>query len=250
MTLALGAMASGAWAQYQVQNAGFEEWESVSYKKISGEEPTHWNSFVTGTGGLKSTACKASQLFKSTDVRSGAKGKYCAKIVDYDVTFLGQHVAYAQGNMTTGCINMGNMDPSECGNKSSKGNCNYTDTEKDDFNQKFIGLPDAMFVWVKYHSTNKDFRAKVSTVLHTNGYYQDPRKTTDTDCQNREVAIAQNVNVNPSITDWQDLTIPFVYSKTDGTRPSYALVSFSTNATPGKGTGSDYMLIDDLEFIY
>lgn len=145
---------------------------------------------------------------------------------------------------------MGSMSASNCGTENSKGNCNYTDTKEDDFNQKFIGLPDAMFVWVKYHSTNKDFRAKVSTVLHTNGYYQDPRKTTDTDCQNREVAIAQDVTVDPSITGWQDLTIPFVYSKKDGTRPSYALVSFSTNATPGKGTGSDYMLIDDLEFIY
>ena len=34
------------------------------------------------------------------------------------------------------------------------------------------------------------------------------------------------------------------------TRPSYALVSFSTNKEPGTGTGKDYMLIDDLEYIY
>lgn len=246
MTLALGAIASGASAQYQVQNAGFEEWEDVSYGDIKGQEPLHWNSFITGTGSWKGTACKESQLFKSTEVRTGAKGKYAAKITDRNV--LGK--IYAQGNMTTGCINMGSMSASNCGTENSKGNCNYTDTKEDDFNQKFIGLPDAMFVWVKYHSTNKDFRAKVSTVLHTDGYYQDPRKTTDTDCKNREVAIAQDVSVDPSNANWQDLTIPFVYSKKDGTRPSYALVSFSTNATPGKGTGSDYMLIDDLEFIY
>lgn len=249
MTLALGAMASGAFAQYQVQNSGFEEWEIVKYNKIEGEEPEHWNSFITGTGGLKNTACKISQLEKSSEHSPKSTGKYAAKISDYDVTFLKQHIAYAQGNMTTGCINMGNMTASECGNESSRGNCNYTDTKSNDFNQKFVGLPDAMYVWVKFHSENKDFRAKASTVLHTDGYYQDPHKDDDTNCKNREVAIAQDLNILPNDT-WIDLTIPFDYKMTDGTKPAYALVSFSTNVTPGQGTGKDYMLIDDLEFLY
>ena len=42
------------FAQYQLTNSGFENWEGVSQKKpglfggtISGDEPTQWNSFVT-----------------------------------------------------------------------------------------------------------------------------------------------------------------------------------------------------------
>lgn len=248
MTLALGAMASGAFAQYQVQNSGFEEWESVKYDKnnVTGEEPLHWNSFITGTGGYKATACQISQLGKSEEHRPGSRGKYSAKISDRQV--IGR--IYAQGNMTTGCINMGSMSAASCGNEKSKGNCNYTDTKDGNFNQKFVGMPDAMHVWVKYYSSNKDFRAKASTVLHTSGYYQDPHKTDDADCLSREVAVAQDVNIAPDNSKWQDLTIDFDYKKTDGTKPAYALVSFSTNATPGKGTGSDYMLIDDLEYLY
>lgn len=246
MTLALGGFALGASAQYQVQNSNFEQWGNVSYKKITGEEPLHWNSFITGTGGLKYMACKISQLEKSTDVRPGSKGSFSAKIRDYDVQIAGVHTAYAQGNMTTGCINMGNTQASIYGNEKKKGNCNYTKTDDDNFNQKFSGRPDAMRVWVKFYSSNANYRAKVSTNLHTDGYYQDPNGG---DCSAKLVAIAENTSIAPT-NKWTELVVPFKYEGTDKTRPAYALVSFSTNVTPGAGTGSDYMLIDDLEYIY
>ncbi len=233
-----------AFAQgtYQLKNAGFEEWEDVSYKKISGKEPKYWNSFLTGTGGLKSSAATANQCNQSTDVRSGSSSTYSAQIIDNDVKLWGSHVAYANGNLTTGCINMGSMSAS-----SASGNYNYTDTSNDDFNQKFTGLPDAMNVWVKYHSTQSDYRAKATTILHTAGYYQDPYYK-----QNNivtAVATATDETIQPNDT-WTELTVPFTYSLKDGTRPAYALVSFSTNATPGTGTGSDYLLIDDLSYVY
>lgn len=242
MTLALGGFALGASAQYQVQNSNFEQWGNVEYGDIKGEEPLHWNSFITGTGGLKSTACQKSQLFKSEEVRPGSTGKYSAKLVDKWV--MGK--IYAQGNMTTGCINMGNMIASQCGNEKNKGNCNYTDTKNPDFNQSFSGLPDAMHVWVKYVSTKKEFRAKAVAVLHSAGYYQDPNKG---DCTAKMIGEARNEDV-ASNNDWQELTIPFVYSSKDTPRPAYALISFATNSKPGKGTGSDYLLVDDLEFVY
>ncbi len=232
-----------AQGTYQLKNAGFEEWESVSYTtKINGEEPKYWNSFLTGTGKFKGAAVKKSQLSKSEDVRSGASGKYSAKIIDYDVKMLSVHLAYANGNLTTGCINMGSKTASD-----AKGNYNFTNTSDDNFNQKFTGLPDAMSVWVKYHSSNSSYRAKASTILHLNGYYQDPY--CDQNGIVEAVATATDENIQPNDT-WTELTIPFVYSKTDGTRPAYALVSFSTNAKPGTGTGNDYLLIDDLEYVY
>lgn len=227
-------------AQYQLANNGFEEWEDVSYKKsvfstIKGQEPLHWNSFITGTGTLKSTACSSSQLEKSTDIRTGGTGTYSAKLTDKKV--IGS--IYAQGNMTTGCINMGNMTANE-----ASGNYNYTNVDDDNFNQKFTGRPDAMKVWVKYYSTNSSYRAKANTILHTTGYYQDPEAN---DITATVVAKAENTSISPT-NEWQELTIPFSYNSE--VRPSYALVSFSTNATPGQGTGSDYLLVDDVEYIY
>lgn len=244
MTLALGGFALGASAQYQVQNSDFEQWENVDYGDIKGEEPLHWNSFITGTGHYKGTACKESQLFQCKEVRTGSTGKYSAKLVDKWV--MGS--IYAQGNMTTGCINMGSMSPSNSGdgNEKKKGNCNYTDTNKPDFNQSFSGLPDAMHVWVKYVSTDNNYRAKAVAVLHSAGYYQDPNKGK---CSAKMIGEARNEDV-ASNNDWQELTIPFVYSSKDTPRPAFALISFATNSKPGKGTGSDYLLVDDLEFVY
>lgn len=260
MTLALGGFALGASAQYQVQNSNFEQWESVSYNKIKGEEPLHWNSFITGTGGLKGTACNKSQLEKSEENRPGSKGSFSAKITDYKIDAI-FFVTYAQGNMTTGRINMGSGKASNPGESAKTniekrgnetlakgtGNYNYTETANDDFNQRFVGLPDAMRVWVKFVSSKSDFRAKATTILHTSGYFQDPEPTKK-DCPAKVVATAKNENIAPS-EQWQELTIPFDYSMKE-TRPSYALVSFSTNKNPGVGTGEDYMLIDDLEYIY
>lgn len=247
----LSALCLGAKAQYQVDNSDFEEgWDDVTYNKITGMEPKHWNSFLTGIGDLKSTACKVSQVERiQDDIRPGSTGQHSVKIFDYDVKFLGHHVAYAQGNLTTGCIKMGSMSASDAGQSAgSAGNYNFTDTSNDEFNQQFTGLPDAMHVWVKFVSTNSSYKAKATTILHTAGYYQDPAPKNN-NCEGKVVANATKTDISSS-SDWQELEIPFEYSITDGTKPAYALVSFSTNSTPGTGTGKDYMIIDDLEYIY
>ena len=233
--MALLGSAFTAQAQHQLKNAGFEEWEDVTYSKYSGQEPVNWNSFLTGTGSLKGTAGR-NQLEKSTEVRPGSTGTYSAKLLDRKVF----GAIYAQGNLTTGCINMASMSAAD-----AKGNYNYTKEDDENLNQKFIGRPDAMHVWVKYVSTNSSFRAKANTVLHTEGYYQDPEGNTITAMV---VAKAEKLDIASS-NDWQELTLPFVYTG-QADVPAYALVSFATNATPGKGTGNDYMLVDDLEYIY
>lgn len=223
---------------YQLPNSGFEEWESVSYKSISGEEPLHWNSFLTGIGDLKGTAA-ADQLKKSNEVRPGSTGQFSAKLVDRAVKLGFITLAYAQGNMTTGCVSMNSASATD-----AKGNYNFTDINDGNFNQPFTGKPDAMKVWVKYYTKKSEFRAKVNTILHTSGYYQDPEANNITATL---VAKAENANIQGG-DFWNEITIPFEYSSE--LEPAYALVSFATNATPGKGTGEDYMLVDDLEYLY
>lgn len=230
-------------AQYQVQNSGFEEWEKVVYsyknwmgqtKTKEGVEPLYWNSFLTGTGDLKSTAAN-NQLEQVSDVRPGSNGKSAVKL--FAAKVLG--VAVAQGNLTTGCINMGSMSPSD-----ATGNYNYTNLDDPNLRQAFSGKPDAMQVWVKFYTPEAKNLAKVNTILHTDGYYQDPEANNITATL---VAKAEKVDISTS-DEWQKLIIPFNYSAE--VTPAYALISFATNAVPGGGTESDYMIVDDLEYLY
>lgn len=230
-------------AQYQVQNSGFEEWEKVVYsyknwlgqtKTKEGVEPLHWNSFLTGTGDLKSTAAN-NQLEQVSDVRPGSNGKSAAKL--FAAKVLG--VAVAQGNLTTGCINMGSFSPSD-----ATGNYNYTNLDDPNLRQAFSGKPDAMHVWVKFYTPDAKNLAKVNTILHTDGYYQDPEAN---NISATLIAKAEKVDIATS-NEWQELIIPFNYSAE--VTPAYALISFATNAVPGGGTESDYMIVDDLEYLY
>lgn len=241
-------------AQYQLQNNGFEEWADQSYKKVLGEEPLHWSSFITGSGKKKSDACTTSQLFKSEDVRAGSTGRYSAGI---KVNYIWIVKTYAQGNMTTGRVNMGNISPKNPGKSESEnianrelkatGNYNFTDLSDDNHNQKFTGRPDAMRVYVKYTTTGS--KGKIAAYLHSNAYYQDPLPK---DGSHSAQVIASAVKLDLAATKgWEKVEIPVTYeSKDKSLRPSYALVSFATSATPGEGNDGDEMLIDDVEFLY
>lgn len=236
--LSLAAACLPVCAQYQLENAGFESWESVSFSSYSGEEPLHWNSFLTGSGGLKGTACKGSQLFPVTDVRPGTTGTKSAKLTAKKV-FL---KIYAQGNMTTGQINMGSMDAGD-----ARGNYNATRVDNGAYNQKIAGRPDSMVVWLKFYTSNSKYRAKANSILHTSGYYQDPEANTLTATV---IAKAENLDIEP-LNKWKRYSIPFSYpSDNRSLRPAYALVSFSTNNKPGQGTNDDALYVDDLEYIY
>lgn len=235
-SLLLGLTVFSANAQYQVTNSDFELWESVSSNGKSGEEPLHWSSFLTASGEYKGTVA-AVQLEKSTDVRSGATGTYCAKITARSI--LGN---IAQGNMTTGQINGGSMSASD-----ASGNYNWTNTGDADFNMPFTGRPDALRVWIKYYGkSSSNPYGKISAFLHGDGYYQDPN-TGNTGQLSEKIAEARKGDFT-STGGWVQMTVPFIYSSNN--RPSYALVSFATNVTPGGGDSSDYMYIDDMEMLY
>ena len=58
-------------AQQQIGNSNMEAWDNVGAQT---EEPTNWNSFKTGSGGLVTFATQ--QVQRSTSIRSGATGSY------------------------------------------------------------------------------------------------------------------------------------------------------------------------------
>lgn len=240
--LVLALLALTASAQYQLTNSGFEEWETVSYNSYTGEEPVQWNSFLTATGNYKSTIARE-QLFKAEVARPGSKGQYSAQLTARKV--LGS--IFAQGNMTSGCINGGSMSASD-----GSGNYNYTNENDEGQCMPLSGRPDAMRVWVNAYTTAGNQTANVSVYLHEKGYYQDPN-TANTD---RLAPLVAHGGATPSAqagaeynaNGWQEVIIPLEYYSQS--RPYYALVSFSTNSVPGQGTASDYMYVDDVEMLY
>ena len=216
---------------YQLQNSGFENWEGVQYNSRKGEEPINWSSFMTMTGNFITVPFAAyEQVTKNTDSHSG---NYSAYIFARDVS----GIAIAQGNLTTGCINGGSTTASDGAN-----NYNYTNENVKGQAMYFTGRPDAMRVWLKGKTKET---TKISAYLHEKGYYQDPNdKNTD-----KLVGLIASAAGTPNITaDWALYTVDFDYASED--RPYYALISFATCSTPGGGSASDYMYIDDVEMIY
>jgi hypothetical protein len=230
-TFMMAVVAMSVNAQYQIGNSDFEQWESVTYNSKTGEEPLQWSSFLDGTGSLKGTA-GAIQLWKSTETRPGTTGSYSAEIKARKVLFV-----IAQGNLTTGCVNMGSMTASD-----ASGNYNYINENRTDQSMRFTGHPDAARYWVKFNGKNN---GKVSIVLTTKGYYQDPEANDIT-----ATVVASSINSTlPSNSTWTEYVVPFDVN--DATKdPYYALVNVSTSSVPGNGSADDHLYVDDMEMLY
>lgn len=217
---------------YQIPNSNFEEWETMgSFIKFS--EPLYWNSFKTATGGLAGAA--ANQLEKSTDIREGATG---SSAYIFSKNILGKK---ANGNLTTGQINMGDMNP------QNAANYNFTNLDNAAHNRPFNGKPDSVKVWIKFIPVNADDLGQVSIWLHDRFAMKEPHASA-ADIKNHAVAQAL---VQPTKTDgWKEIIFPFDYAIGESVDPQYILVSFSTNKTAGEGSGGDKLYIDDLSFVY
>ncbi len=248
LLLSLVAFALGAQAQYQLQNNSFENWEAVSQKfsylgtkTRSGNEPVSWNSFISGRGAsglLLNYACN-DQVSQSSDVRDGVTGS-SAYLISKSVA---GGIAIAQGNLTTGCINMGSMSADD-----ANGNYNFTNESDAGQCMKFTGRPDQMKVWIK-SKTSKTI--KIAAYLHVKGYFQDP---TEGNASVEKAALVASATATPESNKgvWTQYTLNFNYESgyEDAGDPAYALVSFATCSTPGGGAASDVMWIDDVEMVY
>lgn len=230
--------AGNATAQTQLTNNGFENWEEISFKKsalktLKGDEPLSWSSFLDATGGLKSLGAEV-QLFKETT--NPHSGSACAKIIAKSVA---GGVALAQGNLTTGCVNMGSMSPED-----ASGNYNYINRERTDQSMRFSGRPNKFRIWLRGKCATN---ANVAIHLVTDGYYQDPAGSKNT---SKLVAFSK---ITPKVTDvntWVKYEGKFDYTEGVTDDPYYVLVNISTSDVPGAGDSSDVLYIDDLEMIY
>ena len=252
---------------FQLPNPGFEDFHKATYTatdwlgnptEYSSDEPNAWHSFNSGvaTGAMASLTAMALQNGStsiSDDVRPGSTGKKSVKIVNSDVFGIA-----ANGTMTTGQLQAGSIDA------ASTDNCSFldfmndaVDGNNDPFYTVFTGTPDAVSVWVKFKQGTEMPEypyATMSAIITDGTRCQDPAPA-DASTANI-VAKAQNNTITSNEAEWQQLIVPFDYDTYTGNDAvaKAVLVTFSTNATPGKGSTNpesrDELYVDDIEFIY
>lgn len=219
-------------AQYQLPNAGFEQWDGGNTS-----EPTHWNTFSTSDGSF-STLASSNHHYRRSGGRPGSAGSYFLTIYTQSIFSI-----KANGNMTTGRIHAGSMTA------ASSENYNYTERSNADHCQPFTGTPDSMYVWVSFYAAEGGSQAQVSAILHGDNDFRAPNQENDPSlyCAKAVVSFGRTTT-SATNYQWQQMKVPFAYTGTAS--PAYMLLNLTTNATPGGGDGYDSLSVDDIEFIY
>lgn len=223
-----------AQGNYQIPNSDFEqEWVKLGEKT----EPGHgWYSFVSAGGTFAAAA---------PNTTTQVEGYNSAKAVS--ISSVDLWLAKANGNLTTGKINMGSFTP------TNEANYNYTSRSTEDGNCPFVGLPDTVRCYAKFTRGGEGYNAAGTFIVHGDVDFKDPHESSE-NIATYEVARAV-LDIAPS-TDWQPVTASFTYSKTAEQIESaaelqtrYMLASFTTNPTPG-GSADDELIIDDVVLVY
>jgi len=217
-----------SWAQ-QIGNSDFENWDNLGSNQ---EEPTNWSSFKTATGSFSAFASK--QVERSTAIRSGATGNYCARI--WSKSTLG---IMANGVLTTGRMNMGSSS------LSSPDNFNYTLLGDAAFSESITMAPDSIVFWAKYAALPTE-KAGMHAFIHDQFSVQDPLNSASVPF----IVAEADLQFSPTGGNWQRFSVPFVYTANTGLAPKYILLTFTTNHIPGGGSANDEVWIDDVELVY
>lgn len=213
----------------QIGNSGFENWDNLGANQ---EEPTNWSSFKTATGSFAAFGSK--QVERSTNVRPGAMGTYCARI--WSKSTLG---LVANGVVTTGRMNMGSS------NLSSPDNYNYTVLNDATFSEALTLTPDSIVFWARYSAAAIE-KAGMHAVIHDQFSVQDPINA----ASEPFVVADADFEFSPTNNSWIRFSVPFTYTVNSGLAPKFILLTFTTNHIAGGGSANDEVLIDDVELIY
>lgn len=239
MLFAFSMMTTALSAQYgpQFTNSGFEDWTSRETDAVS--EPVHWHSGGTATGTW--SGFLSNQVEQSSQKRPGSSGSKSARL--FPTSVLG---ITANGNLTNGRINAGSMSA------SGSGNYNYTQRSENVFNTPINQLPDSLTVWVCFRSNSTTDKAQVKAVVHGDADYKlmgdGTGEPADKHVATAALSFTRTSTANGAYT-WRRLSIPFV-NNGPCTDVRYILFTATTNETPGTGSTSDDLFIDDVLLVY
>lgn len=211
---------------YQIPNSDFEAWTT------DGILANTWNSFNSASGLFSSFATMSPmpekiEGFEGNGVRISSKDLW---------------VAYANGNLTTGHINMGDTNP------AAESNFNYTDGTDVNGNLPFAGTPDAFEVYARFISGEAKeegiaLNGRVQLILHDGVAYHDPELDSLA-----EHKIASASVIIPATSEWTKFEGEFNYVG-EPTDNMYMLASATTNPVPG-ASKEDSLDLDNLKLIY
>lgn len=219
------------FSQLQLNNSGFENYTNLG---ASNEEPTDWNSFMTASGSQAWAA--AQQIRRSTSTRPGSTGTYSAVIWSRSVFGI-----VANGNFTTGQVNMGSTTP------ANSANHNITRTANAAFSEVVNSFPDSIVFWVKFKPNGGTPNARMRAVVHDAYDYRDPSASD----ANAPLHVVGDATLNfPSTSNtWVRKSVPFTNTG-PATTSAFILVTFTTNQTPGSGSANDSLWVDDVSLVY
>lgn len=229
------ALTAGAQGIYQFADPGFEqEWTN---KKEPGNG---WHSFATArTEDLRSLGSIAKGQSPAPEhATEGYQSAHSVKLWSKNV--LG--IANANGNLTTGRINMGDMKA-----ENTEKNYNFSDILPDGGQAlEFAGTPDAVTFYAKFKAGAKNVKkqGRGQFILHEDVPYQDPEVEKQVSYR-----VAKASQLIGESEDWKQYTVPFTYDQAEKPEKQYLLASFTTNPEPGE-SADDVLYIDDIYFVY
>lgn len=265
---------------YQLTNGDFEAWanKSGSYYRTQNEGttgmygstgtrsqlvPNEFDSWLTGVFfSENSELCRwkywtlPAGLQRVTDVHEGGSGQYAVKISEGETNIAAAEGQEAYTIKVPGRLTNGSIFVDQFLNASTQlyglqelYNFVYSDYSEEDLYSTFTGIPDAVSLWVKGKSATKPV---VNVALHSEGMYiygqGEPGLTPeDFGAWNGEL-IAQAYQELPGDETWQEVVVPFNYVRDE--RPTMALTFFSTSTRMDNAETGDYLIFDDLKFVY
>lgn len=230
------ALSAGAQGIYQFADPGFEQ----DFTKIgSYKEPGNgWHSFASANNSTGLPGGLALMFSPHPEKISEGHTGYAVKLTSIAPI----PNTYANGNLTTGKINMGSSTP------SAHSNYNYSAIGTDNC-LEFAGTPDAVTFWAKFKpgTGNEKKQARGKFILHDEYEYKDPEGNFSGQ-ESHRVALAMQL-INES-SEWKQYTVPFVYDeRVSAPQKQYLLASFTTNPNPGQSY-DDELCLDDVYFVY
>lgn len=242
------SLGDGAYTIGQLPNSGFESFHTATYNKKTSQEPDGWHSFMTATGSLAMFVKGTPHTDSSDETRPGSKGS--KSVLVYSSAEVLKQIP--NGTITTGQMSAGGADAASTDNHAF---LDFSNSEKDAKGDPFYAtvdaLPDSITMWVKFVQGTPDAEnpyATASAVITDGTRYQDPEDKTYTNV----VAKAKNAQIASLDGAWQRITVPFDYESylENFASANAILVTISTNATPGKGSATDKLNVDDVELVY
>ncbi len=239
--LALTAFAIGMSASaqgiYQFTDPSFETWSGGNtpgneWRSFESAVDNGLGSFIFSIG--KGASPKPSKV-------EGIVGNSALKLFSKNVS--GKN---ANGNLTTGVIAMGSMEP------ASAANYNFSDISTEGKHLVFAGTPDKVSFYAKFKSGGSA-NGRGRFILHDAINYRDPDvingnwvKVGNESLESHRVGEA--AILVPATENWTKFEADFTYYKEKPTT-QYMLASLTTNPVPG-GSKGDEFYVDDIQFTY